>query len=139
MDIEDTNKKLVLMAPKDRKKVVEHDPDKLIAKGHDALASLQFELAIRFFSRALESRPNDCNIIDLLADVYIQIGDCEKAYELLTKSINLEPESNPCKWCSYAQLQEGSEALSSYQTAIKLLTKERENIANTVCQSYLFY
>ena len=58
----------------------------------------------------------------MLAEVLLQIGETTEAFSLLQKSISLQPESNPSKWCYVAQLQESFEALSSYQKAIEIAT-----------------
>ena len=58
----------------------------------------------------------------MLAEVLLQIGETTEAFSLLQKSISLQPESNPSKWCYLAQLQESFEALSSYQKAIEIAT-----------------
>ena len=106
-----------------KNKTKEATPEALIERGNHALASLQPELAARFFQRALALMPDDTNIMDALADALLQIGEKEAAFQLLTLSTSTAPEENPYKWCYLAQLQSGKEAVTSYQRGIEILTR----------------
>ena len=127
-------------------------PEQLVEQGNIALTRLQPELASRFFSNALELSPNDTLIMDSLADVCIQLGENEKAYNLLLKSASDEPTTNPVKWLYLAQLQQGHDALKCYQTGIGLLeanistintgtgtvanSNTNTNLINQICKAY---
>lgn len=100
--------------------------DDFVAKGNDALADFQPELAAQFFRRALNVRPEDTNIMDALADSLIQCGDKISAAQLLQLSTAKEPNANPFKWCYLAQLQYGNESLLTYQKAIEILSQSNE-------------
>lgn len=117
--------------------------EQLVEQGNIALTRLEPELASKFFSNALELAPNDTLIMDSLADVFIQLGENEKAYNLLLKSASDEPTTNPVKWLYLAQLQQGHDALKCYQTGIGLLeasidtTKPPDaNLINQICKAY---
>lgn len=93
----------------------------LIEQGNVAAASMQPELAMRFFQRALTMEPEDTNIMDALADVCLQLGDHSQAFQLLDTSTTIAPEENPLKWCFYAQLQNGLDSVGSYERCIQIL------------------
>lgn len=78
----------------------------------------QPELAVAFFQRAMEMEPSNTNVMDALAEVLMQLGDCEKSLELLTRSTTEAPSVNPFKWMYLAQLQGGEEALASYRRGV---------------------
>lgn len=59
--------------------------------------------------------------MDCLADVCLQLGEPETAYELLSESCQQAPSVNPVKWLYLAQLQEGNDALQSYNQGLALL------------------
>ncbi len=68
--------------------------------------------------------PDDTNIMDALADAYLQLGEHCEALSLLELSTSRSPEENPYKWCYLAQLQAGSDAVGSYQRGINLLSEQ---------------
>jgi tetratricopeptide (TPR) repeat protein len=104
--------------------------DELIAKGNDALANCQPEIAVEFFSSALKISPEDTSIIDSLAETFIQLGQSVDALELFKRSLAINPEESPYRWLCIAQLQSGEESLLSYQSAIKLFLRILEDIKN---------
>ena len=104
-----------------------HDTDKLLEKGTECMLKAQPQLAARFFMKALEQRRTDTGIMDTLADCFLSMGDAHKALPLLEKSIELEPEGSPYKYLYMAQLEEGPDALVSYQAAIRIFERMREN------------
>lgn len=115
-----SSKKATKAAPK---KAASVSVEGLIEQGNNAISKLQPELAIKFFMRARELSPEDTNIMDALADVHLNLGDQEEARQLLLMSTALAPEANPFKWLYLAQLQSGSEAISTYIKAIEIIEK----------------
>jgi len=100
---------------------------KMMAQGNSALQKCQPDLAVQFFQRALEKTGNaDTDIMDTLADTYLQMGDPENALALLQNSIRIAPESSAYKYLYIAQLQDGADALISFQRAIALLARDQE-------------
>jgi tetratricopeptide (TPR) repeat protein len=102
------------------------DTDKIIEKGHELMGRAQPAMAARFFLKALEQRSEDTSIMDTLADCFLGMGDARSALPLIERSIELAPESSPYKYLYMAQLEEGHESLASFQTAIRVFTKLRE-------------
>ncbi len=95
--------------------------EQLIEQANVAVGNLQLELAEKFFCRALSMSPEDTNIMDALADVYMQLGEMENALQLLVSSTTLAPSENPYKWMFLGQLQTGLDAIASYTAGINLL------------------
>lgn len=98
----------------------------LMAQGHKARDSMHPELASQFFARALEMNPDDTSALDVLAEVYAELGDVDKAIPLLQKSIDLSPLESPFKWLLIAQFQEGFTSLESYRKGIELMIPMRD-------------
>ena len=88
-----------------------------------AVANFNPELAVQFYKKALDMAPQDTTIIDTLADVYLQLGLTNDALNLFQQSVSIQPRLNPIKWLYLAQLQYGSDAVSSYKTGIEYLSK----------------
>lgn len=95
--------------------------DALIDQGNAAIASMQLEVAVECFTNALSLNPMDSNIMDALADALIQIGETEKAKELLVDSTRIAPTVNPYKWMYLGQLEVGKDALDCYLKGIDAL------------------
>eukprot|EP01036_Dinobryon_divergens_P041840 gene41840-55501_t len=83
--------------PAKKKNVKQITAEALIEQGNIALQRFEYELASNFFKRALEKKPEDTNIMDALADVFLQLGDRDSAYTLLQQSTLIAPEINPYK------------------------------------------
>lgn len=110
------------MMKKQSKKNLKSVPvEALIAQGNNALSTMQPELALKFFERAIGMSPQDTNIMDALADVHLQLDNQEEALELLLMSTSLAPEANPFKWLYLAQLQDGVDSVTTYLKGISLL------------------
>lgn len=77
---------------------------------------------MQFFQRALDMEPSNTNIMDALAEVCIQLGDTEKATQLLIRSTTEAPGVNPFKWMYLAQLKTEDEALDCYSRGIAELS-----------------
>lgn len=93
----------------------------LVAQGNNAVSTMQPELAVKFFERAIGMSPQDTNIMDALADVHLQLDNQEEALELLLMSTSLAPEVNPFKWLYLAQLQDGLDSVTTYLKGISML------------------
>jgi len=88
------------------------------------MANFQPDVAIQFFTRALESDSKNTDLMDTLADALLQVGDPEKAFPMLQRSIALAPDSSPYKYLYLAQLQDGRDSLNSVEKAILLLARD---------------
>ena len=109
------------MALKGKKKSKPITAEALVEQGNIARARCEPELALNFYKRAHETKPEDTAIMDALADVRLQLGEQDVGLELLIKSTTIAPDTNPHKWLYLAQLQEGAAALHSYEKAVSLL------------------
>ena len=101
--------------------------DELVRQGNVALSNVQLELAASLFERAMKLQPNDTNIMDALAEIYLQIGNQDMAYDLLTRSTTIAPEQNPYKWFYFAQLQDGFDSMACYEKGISFLLSNLDN------------
>mmetsp|Transcript_28194 Transcript_28194/g.38778 ORF Transcript_28194/g.38778 Transcript_28194/m.38778 type:complete len:378 (-) Transcript_28194:42-1175(-) len=92
----------------------------------DAIVEYELEVAANHYKSALALSPDNCSIMDALADLNIQLGLPSEALELLICSTTMAPTENPFKWLFLAQLQSGETALASYTTGIQILTANLE-------------
>jgi tetratricopeptide (TPR) repeat protein len=96
----------------------------LIEQARHAQDSLQPDLAVQFYQRALQTAPDNTDLLDEAADLMLQLGMVEEARAALAHSIELSPDSNASKWLYMAQLHEGEEALQLYTKALELLLRD---------------
>lgn len=102
--------------------------ESILEKAVEAMNNVQLEEASELYEHALSLKPTDTDIMDSLADVYIQLGNCNKAMTLLQESIAAAPNSNGTKWLYLAQLLCGNDALSAYQMGIQLLEYQHSQV-----------
>ncbi|KAG5188030.1 hypothetical protein JKP88DRAFT_269548 [Tribonema minus] len=97
--------------------------DEAEASGEDALVhdSVEPELALKFYKRALDLCPQDPALLDEAADLLLQLGAADDAKALLSRSIEVAPDASAGKWLYMAQLHEGEEALKLYNRGLTLL------------------
>ena len=99
----------------------------LVAHAEAALSQMQIENALGYYEQALSMDAENTTIMDSLADIYLSLGESDRAISLLLQSTQLSPEDNPGKYLYIAQLQQGEEALSGYQQALHFLALLRRN------------
>lgn len=109
----------------------------LVAHAEIALSQMQIENALGYYEQALSIDTLNCNIMDSLADVYLSLGESDRALELLLKSTHVSPNANPGKYLYIAQLQQGEESLSSYKQAIHYLSLSRHESEVLQCNKYI--
>lgn len=125
--------------PPREKKVAAKQPKKqftvedLLAKATECYEDGKFELSSKFYVSALTKEPENTQIMDALADVYMQMGDVDNATQLLKKSTDMAPLDNPYKWMFLGQLQSCTEAVDSYRKGIEILSFGLQNPEFEVC------
>lgn len=94
----------------------------LMDQGEKALGQFNPELALKFFSRALEQSPNDTSILDLLGETSIHAGLPGEALAYFLRSSVLKPDENAYKWLYLGQLQEAETSLKCFRKGIAMLS-----------------
>lgn len=96
----------------------------LIVAAQEATENMQVEDAVTLYQRALALEPSNYNIMDALADLYLQLGEADEAFRLLSLSTANAPQTNPIKWMYFAQLCKGEDAVRAYRMGIDLLNAQ---------------
>lgn len=109
----------------------ELNPTQLLVAAEEAVALFDLEAAEAILKRVLKEHPENTTAMDMLAELYLQLGRQDKAKPLLEKSIAQKPgydpkdiKSSSTKWMYYAQIVEGQAAVKSYQKGIEVLQSE---------------
>lgn len=84
--------------------------------------------AQRFYKRALEKAPENCDVLEEVANCLARTKEPDEAAKLLAKSISLEPERSYLTYLNYGQLSSGMDAARHFRKGIQMLTREEENI-----------
>ena len=103
-----------------------HTSAQLLTKAAEFVEQCHYDVGAKFYLRALEMNPKDTNIMDALADAYLQLDQVEQAVLLLEKSVTLAPNEGAAKWLSLAQLKVGEDAAGCYERGIQLLMADNE-------------
>ena len=96
---------------------------KLINKALQLHKEGKIQDAISFYSKALENKKNDHQLLCLLGTAYIQIGNTDQGIEWLKKSISLKYENaiaHSNLGNALKDLKRYDDALASYDKAIKI-------------------
>lgn len=81
----------------------------------------EMPLAVKFFEKAVERDANCVEALDLMGECLIAMGDLARSHQILSKSVELNPNDNYKKYTQLAQLSEGTESLNLYHKALQLL------------------
>lgn len=86
-----------------------------------------YDNAKELIEEYLKIDTENVQILDLYAEVLVNLDLPDQAKKVLEKSILLEPESNGDKYMSLAQLNECNKALKLYFKGIEIYKKQLEN------------
>ncbi|CBK25392.2 uncharacterized protein [Blastocystis hominis] len=101
--------------------------------------------ALLHLEEALKQQPDNLEVVDKTANVYMELGEDEKAFPLLVKSAKEDPDHNYEKWMYLGQLQNGNDAVTCYRKGIQLLEAEvnatpdgedKQMLLNRLCGAY---
>ena len=79
------------------------------------------DAAFSAYQRALELDENNVDALDALGGLLANLGDSERAIQVLMKSANLAPESGPVKYFYLGQMLSGQDALSAYRKCYAIM------------------
>ena len=111
----------------------------LIRKAEDCVDNLKLEKAVSLYDEGVRRFPNDTLIMDQYTDLLIQLGETEKAKQLIERSIQLNPAQEGQKYMSLAEMLCGAEAVQMYKQGIQVLTadQERHRVSQNQAQEFL--
>lgn len=99
--------------------------DQIIEQSTTLIELGEFEKAKLMLEEAFKMDPSRIDVIDLVSDVYFNLDNLEGAMKMIKKSISMDPENNPQKYMTFAQmLSDPNEAFQSYQKGIELYIKQ---------------
>eukprot|EP01100_Stratorugosa_tubuloviscum_P002738 TRINITY_DN1648_c4_g1_i1.p1 TRINITY_DN1648_c4_g1~~TRINITY_DN1648_c4_g1_i1.p1 ORF type:complete len:360 (-),score=179.90 TRINITY_DN1648_c4_g1_i1:151-1179(-) len=102
--------------------------EELFNKAQQHFEQLEFEECANTYRQILFYEANNTFAMDSLAEVLIELNDTTRALELLDTSCRMQPNENPFKYLTMAQLLEGTDSLSANKKGIELLENQRKQI-----------
>ena len=107
------------------------EKNSILQKAKQLMEECEYESAEQQLKILFKSDPNNCEILDLLGEIYLNIDNFKGAKKMLEKSISLQPDTNPDKYTDYAQLlDDPSQRVESYKKAIELYINNLQNEKN---------
>ncbi len=116
-------------------------PSRLVSSGNDKLsiddlmdqassALDEFppncELASNLYLQGLEIDSNDVRVLDAFGELLANVGDSERAIELLTRSAQISPEEGGVKYFYLGQMMNGHDSLTAYRKCIEIMSRSAE-------------
>jgi cytochrome c-type biogenesis protein CcmH/NrfG len=78
----------------------------MVKAGETALERCDLASGLEAFEAAHRLRPDSVEVLDALAELYLEFGKAEAAVKALKTSIRLSPDGSWMKWLYLAQIQE---------------------------------
>ena len=86
------------------------------------------EAAANFYIQALEVDENDVRVLDAFGELLANVGDSERAIEVLRKSVTIDPENGGSKYFYLGQMMNGHDSLNAYRKCIEVMSQTGEEI-----------
>jgi tetratricopeptide (TPR) repeat protein len=99
-----------------------------------ALEQFDFESAEKLLLQGISADGNNPNLLEKLADVYIDSGNLESAHSILSKVVEIAPSANA--WLNLAELCGGNDSVCAYLNGIELLKKEEQIDLDRLCSAF---
>jgi len=100
------------------------DPKDAMERGRRLEDKGNDEAALRLYVKLLEHHPEYTPAMDAAGEIMAEMGDVEGARELVTRSIELDPDGGYPKYVLAGHLEQGRAAIASFTTGLALLGRE---------------
>ncbi|XP_072250459.1 uncharacterized protein [Leuresthes tenuis] len=115
------------MHEKAKKKTAEkYSVQQLLEKTEECMDSFDFDMAGLFCQRALDVDSNNLQALDMLGNIYSELGDMQKAKGVFLRAVELSPDVGHSKYMYLGQIHTGQEAVDYYTKGIQVLLSALE-------------
>ncbi|KAG8573810.1 hypothetical protein GDO81_012560 [Engystomops pustulosus] len=120
----------IRMQNKARKKTADkYSIHQLLEKTEEYLDNFNFEMAQLFCQRALDLEPENLEILDMMGNICMELGDADKARQISF----LIPDKGHTKYMCLGQIHSKEEALCYFQKGIDLMIRTYQSQAQELC------
>jgi tetratricopeptide (TPR) repeat protein len=88
------------------------------------LCRYDLDAALKFYEKAVGLEPDNTDLLDASGEICVQAGRSDDAIKLFTRSIELKPNENSCKYMNLGMLAAGHDSLNFYRKGMELMTAE---------------
>ncbi|XP_039593122.1 probable assembly chaperone of rpl4 isoform X2 [Polypterus senegalus] len=106
---------------KEKKNTKKYTVEDLLEKVEENMDNFNFEMAQIFCQQALDMEPTNVRILDMLGNIYAELGDTEKAKQIFVQSVELSPEDGYSKYMYLGQIHGGTEAVQYFTKGIDVM------------------
>ncbi|XP_066441824.1 uncharacterized protein [Eleutherodactylus coqui] len=112
----------VRMQNKAKKKTAnKYSIHQLLEKTEEYLDNFNFEMAQLFCQRALDMEPDNLEILDMMGNICMELGNAEKAKQVFLKAVDLSPDKGHAKYMCLGQIHCKEEALQYFQKGLDVM------------------
>eukprot|EP00062_Callorhinchus_milii_P020436 gi/632976080/ref/XP_007904595.1/ PREDICTED: UPF0661 TPR repeat-containing protein C16D10.01c-like [Callorhinchus milii] len=124
------------MEKKAKKKTeAKYSVQQLLEKAEDCMDNFNFELAQMFCQRALDLEPDNITVLEMMGNIFAELGNSEKAKEVFQRSVELRPEEGHAKYMYLGQIHGGEEAVQYFRKGTELMIREYQKQKELVTQA----
>ncbi|KAA8491502.1 putative assembly chaperone of rpl4 [Porphyridium purpureum] len=100
---------------------------RLMARAAEESDELRFENAARLLQAAIRMDPENVDVMDALAEAFLELGEPERAQQCFLHSVRVQPDVNFAKYMYLAQLTSDYEQACSFvEHAMRIMERESE-------------
>ncbi|XP_053569991.1 uncharacterized protein LOC128660260 [Bombina bombina] len=113
--------KIKIMEKEKKKTADKYTTEQLLEKTQECLDNFNFELAQMFCQRALDMEPNNLEILDMMGNICMELGNIEKAKQVFLKAVELSPDKGHAKYMYLGQIHCKEESLQYFSKGIEVM------------------
>ena len=96
----------------------------LVSHAQQCMQRYDLDAALKFYEKAVGLEPDNTDLLDAAGEVCVEAGRSEDATKLFTRSVELKPNENSCKYMNLGMLAAGHECLNFYRKGMELMGSE---------------
>ncbi|XP_068091598.1 uncharacterized protein [Hyperolius riggenbachi] len=99
----------------------------LLEKSEEYLDNFNYEMAQLFCQRALDIEPDNLEILDMMGNICMELGDADKAKQVFLRAVELSPDKGHAKYMCLGQIHCKEESLKYFQKGTDVMIHAFQN------------
>ncbi|XP_072268910.1 uncharacterized protein [Pyxicephalus adspersus] len=99
----------------------------LLEKIEDYMDNFNYEMAQLFCQRALDMEPDNLDILETMGNICMELGDTDKAKQVLLRAVELSPEKGHAKYMCLGQIHCEEDALQYFHKGLTIMINTYKN------------